>query len=342
MTTKKEENKGGGTPATSQASTSIATMPLIQGLATTHGIDPERYVKTIMKTAFKGDKEPTAEEFAAFMMVAQKYDLDPFMNQIYAFPSKGGIIPFLGIDGWIDMINREKKHRGLEVAEEEDAEGKPVKTTVKIFVEGYDQPVTISERFSECYRNTSTWNSHPFRMLRHKAIIQGGRVAYGFGGLYDQDEAERILIARGEGDTIDVTPPSADAGQIAPMPLDAGKVIEPESDVVIDEPTAEEPQGESPPDREAETPETTEKPAEGSQGAAEGDSGASPQENLTLEGEPTEEEKIRVRIRELSEALDMKVKDVDRKLKAAEEKGLQGLERLRQDLLKEYNATRTK
>ena len=36
-------------------------------------------------------------------------------------------------------------------------------------------------------------------MLRHKAMIQAARLAFGFTGIYDQDEAERIV-------EIDVTP----------------------------------------------------------------------------------------------------------------------------------------
>jgi len=32
-------------------------------------------------------------------------------------------------------------------------------------------------------------------MLRHKAMIQCARIAFGFGGIYDQDEAERIQEA---------------------------------------------------------------------------------------------------------------------------------------------------
>jgi hypothetical protein len=30
-------------------------------------------------------------------------------------------------------------------------------------------------------------------MLRHKAMIQCARIAFGYGGIYDQDEAERIV-----------------------------------------------------------------------------------------------------------------------------------------------------
>ncbi|EEW4602325.1 phage recombination protein Bet, partial [Escherichia coli] len=35
--------------------------------------------------------------------------------------------------------------------------------------------------------------SHPKRMLRHKAMIQCARLAFGFAGIYDNDEAERIV-----------------------------------------------------------------------------------------------------------------------------------------------------
>ena len=47
---------------------------------------------------------------------------------------------------------------------------------------------------SECKKNGGgPWQSHPKRMLRHKALIQCARLAFGYGGIYDQDEAERIV-----------------------------------------------------------------------------------------------------------------------------------------------------
>ncbi len=36
------------------------------------------------------------------------------------------------------------------------------------------------------------WQTHPKRFLRHKAMIQCARMAFGYCGIYDQDEAERI------------------------------------------------------------------------------------------------------------------------------------------------------
>lgn len=46
---------------------------------------------------------------------------------------------------------------------------------------------------SECKRPTQPWQSHPKRMLRHKAMIQCARLAFGYTGIYDEDEAQRIV-----------------------------------------------------------------------------------------------------------------------------------------------------
>jgi hypothetical protein len=45
------------------------------------------------------------------------------------------------------------------------------------------------------YEVTGPWQTHTKRMLRHKCMIQGFRVAFGFAGIYDEDEAGRILDA---------------------------------------------------------------------------------------------------------------------------------------------------
>ena len=63
------------------------------------------------------------------------------------------------------------------------------------------RPVIIREYLDEVYREpfkgkfglvTGPWQTHPKRFLRHKAMIQCARMAFGYGGIFDQDEAERI------------------------------------------------------------------------------------------------------------------------------------------------------
>jgi hypothetical protein len=65
---------------------------------------------------------------------------------------------------------------------------------------------------------TAPWKSHPKRMLRHKALIQAARIAFSFAGIFDQDEAERIV----EAEVIDVTPGQEvipGNGKVAPKKL---------------------------------------------------------------------------------------------------------------------------
>ena len=57
---------------------------------------------------------------------------------------------------------------------------------------------------SECSRDIGPWKTHPKRMLRHKAMIQCARLAFGFTGIYDQDEADRI--AESQRELVNVTP----------------------------------------------------------------------------------------------------------------------------------------
>jgi hypothetical protein len=61
------------------------------------------------------------------------------------------------------------------------------------------RPVTVTEYLSECRRGTEPWKMQ-HRMLRHKALIQAARYAFGFSGIYDEDEGEKIAEMR------DVTP----------------------------------------------------------------------------------------------------------------------------------------
>lgn len=147
--------------------------------------DPQELVQTLKATAFKGNA--TDAQFNALMIVSTQYGLNPFTKEIYAFPDKNnGITPVVGVDGWARIINSHPQFDGMEFAA--DAES----CTCKIYRKDRNHPTTVTEYLEECRRNTQPWNSHPRRMLRHKAMIQAARLAFGFGGIYDEDEAQRI------------------------------------------------------------------------------------------------------------------------------------------------------
>jgi phage recombination protein Bet len=142
---------------------------------------------TLKATAFKG--EVSNEQMMALLIVADQYGLNPWTKEIYAFPDRqNGIVPVIGVDGWARIINSHDQFDGMDF--EQDAES----CTCIIYRKDRGHPVRVTEYMAECRRsNVGPWNSHPRRMLRHKAMIQCARLAFGFVGVYDQDEAERIV-----------------------------------------------------------------------------------------------------------------------------------------------------
>ena len=143
-------------------------------------------VETLKATAFKG--QVTDAQMTALLVVANQYGLNPWTKEIYAFPDKNnGIVPVVGVDGWSRIINGHPQFDGMDF--EQDAES----CTCIIYRKDRGHPIKVTEYMSECRRpNVGPWQSHPKRMLRHKAMIQCARIAFGYAGIYDQDEAERI------------------------------------------------------------------------------------------------------------------------------------------------------
>jgi phage recombination protein Bet len=165
---------------------------------------------------------------AALLIVADQYGLNPFTKEIYAFPDKGGIVPVVGVDGWSRIINEHPQSDGFEFVESDETttfEGKqvPVWMEVHIYRKDRARPIKVRERFAEVVRaNMQPWKSHPSRMMRHKTLIQGARLAYGFAGIYDEDEAQRI-VERDMG-AADVSRPAS--GTVVSMPKAKPKQIE--------------------------------------------------------------------------------------------------------------------
>ena len=157
-------------------------------LAESLGVSGEGYelANTLKATAFKG--QVSDAQMAALLIVASQYKLNPWTKEIYAFPDRqNGIVPVVGVDGWARIINSHPQFDGMEFEQDDQA------CTCIMYRKDRSRPVRVTEFMAECRREgVGPWKSHPRRMLRHKAMIQCARLAFGFGGIYDQDEAERI------------------------------------------------------------------------------------------------------------------------------------------------------
>ncbi len=181
--------------------TGLAVSPskakLIPVMAERYGIDPDQFMNTIKATVFPAGKPVTNEQACMFLVVANEYNLNPFIKEIYAFPGRsGGIVPVVSVDGWLTIINRQPDLDGIEFEDRVD-NGKLVAVTARIYRKTRSRPTEVTEYMSECYRDTDVWKRWPNRMLRHKATIQAARYAFGLSGIFDPDEAERIAEATG-------------------------------------------------------------------------------------------------------------------------------------------------
>ncbi len=170
-----------------------ALVELTNKLSTTLGMGANgvELYNTLKATAFKG--QVTDAQMTALLVVANQYSLNPWTKEIYAFPDKSnGIVPIVGVDGWARIINSHQQFDGMDFEQDDES------CTCIIYRKDRSRPIRITEYMAECKRGAGPWQSHPKRMLRHKAMIQCARIAFGFTGIYDEDEAQRINEAQQE------------------------------------------------------------------------------------------------------------------------------------------------
>ncbi|EJF78898.1 phage recombination protein Bet [Candidatus Bartonella washoeensis] len=165
-------------------------------MAEKYGFTAEEFRTTIMKTCI-GDKNASVinnAEFATFLFVAKTYGLNPLTKEIYVFPKKGGgMIPVVSIDGWIKIIKSNPDFDGMTFQDQLDKDGNLIAIKCAIRLKGIKDPIEVTEYLKECQQDHSDpWKKYPARMLRHKATIQCARYAFGFSGIYEEDEAKRI------------------------------------------------------------------------------------------------------------------------------------------------------
>lgn len=188
---------------------------LLTKFADRYAVDANKMLETLKSTAFKqrDGSAPSNEQMMALLVVADQYKLNPFTREIYAFPDKqNGIVPVVGVDGWSRIINSHSQFDGMEFEYSAETTTPPgAKAPCHEWVEcvmyrkDRGRPVRVREYLDEVYRPPfektgnngkytidGPWQTHTKRFLRHKAMIQCARIAFGFVGIFDQDEADRI------------------------------------------------------------------------------------------------------------------------------------------------------
>lgn len=168
------------------------TQSVMESMARLYGMDHRRFAQTLKATIMQG-KQVSDEHVAAFCLVAKEHGLNPFTKEIFAFPSNGAIVPVVSVDGWLKLINQHPAFDGMEFVDVVGDDGKLVSVTCKMYRKDRRHPTEVTEYMAECLRTTDVWKKWPARMLRHKATIQAARYSFGFAGIMEPDEAERML-----------------------------------------------------------------------------------------------------------------------------------------------------
>jgi len=233
--------------------TEISTLPappprsIVSTMASRYFMEPGPFEATLRATVCKGSV--SREEFAAFLIVAKEYGLNPLTKELYAFPAKGGgIQPIVSIDGWARIINDHPAFDGMEF-DDVLSGADVVAVTCRMFRKDRSHPIEATEYLVECKRSTDVWKQWPRRMLRHKAMIQCARYAFGFSGIVDADEFERMEQAPRQGDPSGPkllhsgfdTPEAETPATQPPHDPDTGEIVEgfPQAvDAIFEEPSA--------------------------------------------------------------------------------------------------------
>jgi hypothetical protein len=117
--------------------------------------------------------------------LAITHELDPLLGEVVIWQDANGQAkPTISIDGWIKLINRQPAFSGIEFedgfSDQQSGEEKlPQFIQCTIYRSDRQTPVRIKEYLAEVKNDHPLWATMPRRMLRHRALQQCARVAFG-------------------------------------------------------------------------------------------------------------------------------------------------------------------
>lgn len=117
--------------------------------------------------------------------LAITHHLDPLLGEIALWSnSQGSLYPAITIDGWMNIANAHPAFAGIEFEEGPAVEdvglyALPKFMTCTIYRTDRQIPIRVREYLDEVKGEHPLWKSMPRRMLRHRALQQCARIAFG-------------------------------------------------------------------------------------------------------------------------------------------------------------------
>jgi hypothetical protein len=110
-----------------------------------------------------------------------EYRLNPRADEIDLVQfEEGRWQVFITVNGWAKLINAHPAFCGIEFSEASELEeGVPLWMGCAIYRTDRVKPIVVKEYFSEMKTEHAAWQQMPRRMLRHRAMQQCARLAFG-------------------------------------------------------------------------------------------------------------------------------------------------------------------
>lgn len=114
-----------------------------------------------------------------------KYQLDPWSEELVCYRDEAQEIHLLiTIDGWYKIINQQASFSGMSLREATTcSDGIPDWIECCIYRHDRILPIIVKEYLIELQTSQDSWQQMPRRMLRHRAIQQCARLAFGISTL---------------------------------------------------------------------------------------------------------------------------------------------------------------
>lgn len=174
-------------------------LPVFKRCVQRSGMSPESFVQALSQTSLSQVGVWSEVDLQTFLLAAERLGLSPVGREVFLIRAGDQLtdapLVVIGVDGWSKVLNSHKKFAGMQFRESEElVDGIPA--WIECTMHRWDRrvPTSVREYFGEVRGNSLPWLTHPRRMLRHKALVQCARLAFGLVGVYDHDEAQRILF----------------------------------------------------------------------------------------------------------------------------------------------------
>jgi hypothetical protein len=129
------------------------------------------------------------------LRTANQYCLNPLQDEVVLTQYEQVWQVFIGIDGWIKLMNRHPAFAGVTFLESTDYKDEiPVWMECTIYRSDRMIPTTVREYYCEVRNESTIWGKMPRRMMRHRALQQCARLAMGIAPPESQGVIPRTRI----------------------------------------------------------------------------------------------------------------------------------------------------